>query len=148
MIIRLADFDTDALAIVEGAKDFISRVRFQEMMPDDDKLTAAIGRIVTLPGMEITVAEHDGEIVGGLGMLYAPYLWNPDLLTAEELFWWAAPDAPKTAAMRLFRKVKADISAKGAVPVFRALETSPPGVAKVYERAGMTPIETIYMGAV
>lgn len=144
MIVRHADLDSDALAIDDGARDFVRRVAFRRLMPDDDALTGAVARILTLDGVEILVADDDGTIVGGIGLLFAPYLWNPGVLTADELFWWAAPDAPYRAAHKLFRAAMARIEERGAEPLFRALTTSPEGVDRMYRRAGLVPIEIVY----
>lgn len=146
MIIRKADFEDDALAIMDGARDFISRVAFRDLMPDDDGLVKAIAKIISLDGLEILVAEHDGQVVAGIGLLFQPWHWNPDILLADELFWWAAQDAPFRAAHMLMVEAMRVIDEKQALPVFRALETSPDGVARMYQRMGLKPIETVYMG--
>ena len=148
MIVRFADPETDALQIVDGAKDFASRVAFQHLLPDAEwQLTAAIGRVVTLSGFTALVAEDDGRIVGGIGLLFAPFLWNPAITVADELFWWTAPDAPFRTAKTLLTEALALIDARGAVPTFRALATSPAGVDRAYRRMGLVPLETVYMRA-
>lgn len=144
--IRLADVKADAAAIMDGAIDFRERVAFRELLPaDDDDFTRAIGRIVTLDGIEILLAESGGRVVGCLGILYAPYIWNPNRLSAEELFWWTARDAPLRTAWRLFTTTMARIDERQAIPVFRALTNSPAGVARLYEKSGMEPTETVFM---
>lgn len=147
-IVRPADMERDALGIVEGLEDFKARVAFGHLLPDGDDFVAVVGRVVSLDSMEVFVAESGGEIVGLLGLLFAPFLWNPELLTAEELFWWTRRDAPVTTALRLFRAARRRVEERGATPVFRSLETSPARVTRIYERAGMTPVETVYMGGV
>lgn len=145
MLIRKADLSKDALAIVDGARDFVSRVTFAALFPKDEAaFTEAIGRIVSLETLEILVAESEGEIVGGIGILYAPYLWNPKRLVADELFWWCHEKAPPRTGWRLIDHAMANIDERGAIPMFSALETSPLGVRKIYHRFGMKPIETKY----
>lgn len=145
MIIRLADPYEDALAIVEGATDFMARVPFPGMMPDAEDIGEAVGRIVTLDGIEILVADHEGVIVAGIGFLYTPFLWNPAITIADELFWWAAPGAPFKAARMLFDTAIARAEERGARPVFRSLSNSPKGVERLYRKAGMQSIETTFV---
>lgn len=146
--IRPADLERDALAIMAGAKDFAARVAFGDLLPQSEEgFTAAVGRIVTLPGVEILVVEHDEQIVAGIGLLYVPFLWNPDLTVADELFWWASKDAPYRAATALLTEAMTIIRGQGAVPMFRALSTSPQGVDRLYQRLGLMPIETAYVGS-
>ena len=144
--IRLADVKADAAAIVDGARRCKERVAFGGLFPtDEDGFVRAIARIVTLEGIEIMVAESDGEVVGGLLILYAPYIWNPDRLTADALCWWAARVAPLRTAWLLFTETMVRIDEKKAIPMFRALTNSPPGVRRLFEKYDMQPIETLYM---
>ena len=86
MIIRSADLEKDALAIIDGAKDFATRTPINHLL-QGQSYTDAVSRIVTLPDFELTVAEHKGIVVGGLGIFYSHFIWNPDILVAEEHFW-------------------------------------------------------------
>ena len=147
MIIRLADFDTDALGILEGVKDFISRMDHMEFVPDN--IAEIVARNITADFVETTVAEHDGKIVGALGMAYLPFMWNPDLLSAEELFFWTDKNAPKTAALRLLRFTVQRIKDRGrAVTTFRCLMSSPDSLSRVYQKIGLSPVETTHMGLI
>lgn len=142
VVIRVADVDNDALGIMDGARDFASRVAFKSLLPPDREFIDAVGRIIAMEGIEILVAEYKGEIVGGIGILYAPYTWNPKLTVADELFWWCHEKAPPRTGWSLIDRAMANIDERGAIPMFSALETSPPGVRKIYHRFGMKPIET------
>lgn len=143
--IRPADLDTDALAIVEGAHDFVERAGLHSIFPKSEQdFIAAVGRIVELPGMQILVAEQDKRIVGGVGVLFAPSLWNPAVLAGEELFWWTAVRAPFRTAHRLFEAALNRIDEIGAMPRFHSMQTSPSGVEKLYRRFGLTRTETSF----
>ena len=150
MIVRLADPLNDAGEILNGAKDFVSRMDFIGPMPQDDAgLIAAMTRLYELPGFEIAVAEHDERIVGGIGMIYAPFVWNPGLVTASEMFWWTAPGAPRTAALALLRWVEKRMVEKGArLKEFVKLTSSPAGVTRVYERMGLRKVQESWMGSI
>lgn len=144
MKIRLANLNNDAPEIVKGMRDFAGRVSFQSILPDDDNFIKTLSKIVTMDGVELWLAENNDQVVGMIGLFYTPYQWNPDLLAAEELFWWVAKDAPYRTAYLLINKVMAEIEKRQAIPVFRNLTTSPVGVEKIYRKHGLVPIETVW----
>lgn len=148
MIVRPADYEKDAAAILSGAKDFISRMDFTDGLPKDDAgLADALTNLIGLPGFELTVAEYREKIVGGIGVLYAPFAWNRAVLSASELFWWTARDAPTTTALRLIRFVHAQAKDKGVgIMEFVSLTSSPEGVSKVYRRMGFRDVQTSWAG--
>lgn len=148
MIVRIADPYEDAAAIVAGVEDFVSRMDYTDFIPKDTtKRIDALSRIILSDFVEVNVVEHEGEIVALLGVAYLPHVWNPDLLHAEELFWWAAKNAPKTASMRLLKFVMKRAKEKGAeIITFRKLTSSPEKVGSVYIRMGLREIETTYSG--
>ena len=146
MICRLANYSRDALSILEGAQDFISRTPFIHLMPDNEQdLLNVLGRILTLENVEVMVVEHKRKVVAGLGFLFTPYHWNPKVLVADELFWWASKDAPFGAAYKLIYWSLNRVKDKGAIPIFHMLSTSPKGVDRIYRRLGLNPSETAYV---
>lgn len=146
VVVRKADLSKDALAIIDGARDFASRIRFGSMLPDKDaEFIEVVSRIVTLGNVDILVAESKEEIVGGIGIGYTPFMWNPRITLGEEIFWWTAQNAPFRCGWILFDEAMNAIEAKGAIPAFKSLETSPKGVGKLYAKRGMSPIETLHM---
>lgn len=150
MIIRVSDPVEDAGGIMAGVKDFISRMDFVDYFPKDERgVISVIGKVVTSESIEVLVAEHEEEIVGILIVAFVPYLWNPEITHAEELLWWVAQDAPKTAGLRLLRFARKRAKEIGAdVMTFTALTSSPKNLGRIYERMGMREIETSYMGSV
>jgi hypothetical protein len=148
MIVRLADMERDALAIMDGARDFVSRMDFTGWMPKtDEEFTAALSRMLAHESMEIAVCENEGRIVGGIGMMYLPCDWNPSLLVAVEKFIWCATDAPPHALLLLLRFVGKRMKHRGvAIPEFVELTSSPPGLEMVYRRMGLRPVQTVWMG--
>ena len=145
LTVRTADMARDAAVIVRGAREFAEQAPLRALLPEGDALTESIGLVVTLEQVEIVLAEHDGRVVAGLGVAYVPHLWNQSVTVAEELFWWAFAGAPMRAGRAVFDEALRRIDARGAVPMFRALSTSPPGVDRLYRRSGMDPVETTYM---
>ncbi len=148
--IREVDLSSDLPMVIDGMKDFISRMDYHEFLPDTyEDLVEAFTLLVNLDPIEILVAEHDGDIVGGIGMIYTPCMWNPKVSTIEELFWWVSKDAPLSTALKLLRRVRSNAVAKGCkFIVFRSLTSSPKVLDKIYRKMGLRPIETSYMGVV
>ena len=144
MIIRPADLEKDALAIVEGAKDFATRTPINSLLKGQNYIDA-VTAVVTMDNFELIVAEHNGVVVGGIGLFYSPFLWNRDILVAEEHFWWTDKEAPFSTGMKLIRQAMKNIEEKGATPMFKSLSTSYKGVDKAYRKHGMEPVETLYM---
>jgi hypothetical protein len=139
-----------ALQIVEGMQDFVSRMDFQDFVPQNPTDFAdALSRIVMMDQVYIIGAVENLQLVGMMGMAYMPHTWNPNLLHAEELFWWASPTSPKTTSMRLLKKAKEHAKEKGAKMItFRALTSSPDKTSNVYKRMGLQEIETTYSGLI
>lgn len=122
---------------------------YRDFLPDSDEaLMLALGRVLSQPGVTVLVAERGGEVIGGIGLLLAPQLWNPEIIAMEELFWWVAPEAPNVTALCLLRAARRLAQECGVAQVtFKSLTSSPPAIDRVYRRMGLRPVETAYMGA-
>jgi len=147
MIIREVDPIAEALSVLEAAKDGAERSGLPHLFPrNEDDFIQAVGRIVTLPGMEILGAEENGKFVGGIGIMYIPYLWDPKRQLAEQIFWWTAKDAPFGTARKLVEEALRRMRHRGATPALRALEGTTGGIKRLYLKLGLKPIETLYIG--
>jgi len=145
VIIRPMNIKTDALAIVDGAHEFVRYAGISHLCPEnEDDFIDAVGRIITLEGAEVLVAEDEGEIIGGFGVLYAPYAWNPSVTVAEELFFDVFKGANSRAWGMLLDEVLKRVDEKGAIPMFKTLESGTKGLARLYSRRGLMPIETTH----
>ena len=144
MIVRLADFNTDALAIAECARQFAQSTSLASWFRSGNEFVEDISKVMVLDNLEITVAEHEGKISGGIGIVYVPFIWNHSILVGDELFWWVYPDAPFRTGRALFDFAMTRIKEKGAKPMFRSLDTSPEHVWKFYEREGLKQFESVY----
>jgi hypothetical protein len=150
--IRVAQLPEDALTIMDGARDCVRRHKAHEgdlnvgslFSDDDTPMANSLSDLVQLEGLEILIAEHEGRVVGGCGVLYMPYMWNSDLLVGDKLFWWTREDAPFRTARVMLDEALRRIEERGATPIFRALKTDPKGVEKLYQKLGFVPIETVY----
>jgi len=152
LIIREADFSIDGEEILAGVRDFVSRMDWHAWMPEDpDELDDIVLKLLDNPAIEVTVAEHDNRIVAGAGFVVAPFYWNPEMMAAEELFWWGAPDAPALAARGVLRGAIDSVKDRYPEPVvvtMKRMETSPDAVARLYERMGLTHLEYQHIGVI
>lgn len=150
MIIRLADLDSDGSQIFDGAKDFINRMDYAEFLPIDDMaLAKCIGDVLAMEAVETIVAEQDGEIVGFIGMLYGPFLWNKELTIADELFIWSAPSAAPTTLLRMLRFIEVRMVHHGVcLKEFTELTSSPRSITKLYAAMGLRQAQTSWIGRV
>lgn len=142
--IRPANFDTDALAIVEGAREFSQQTSLASWFRHGQEFVEDISKLMVLDNLEISVAEHDGKIVGGIGIVYVPFIWNHSILVGDELFWWTNKIAPFKTGTTLFDFAMKRIEEKGAKPMFRSLDTSPKHIEQFYERRGLYKFESIF----
>lgn len=150
MILRIANYPDDVDRIAAAAQDFFSRTGIQSLMSDDPKVFRDQLDMLMAGPVDVLMAEVDDEMVAALAISFVPFLWNPEHVCAEEMFWWSAKDAPPFAALRILRYAQehiADVAGdKKTVTCFKALTGSPAKVASVYERMGLTNIETTYAG--
>ena len=143
--IRPANFDTDALAIVDGAREFSQQTSLALWFRHGGEFIEDISKIMVLDNLEISVAEHDGKIVGGIGIVYIPFIWNRSILIGDELFWWTSDNAPFKTGASLFDFAMKRIEEKGAKPMFRSLDTSPKHIEKFYERRRLKKLESVFV---
>jgi hypothetical protein len=147
MIIRPLVLKKDGFALLAAVKECAPRVEQQCLLPRDlNDLREAFKRILLMPSVETFVAEEKDKLVGAIGVCVMPYMWNPEQLTAMQMFWWASADAPFGTASELFKAVLGYCSHKRAVPVFSAPEEGSEGRARLFKKNRMTPVETTWMG--
>jgi hypothetical protein len=149
VVIRPADLVQDRVAILDGAAAFAEEAGIRPWLPACfEDFRAVVEGVLALDCVEVLLAvDAEGACAGGLGLSFLPYVWNPRLILAEELFWWAWPGAPVWTALRLIRSGRARMIARGAhLQSWAALAGSPEGVRDVYARIGARPVQTTFMG--
>lgn len=92
------------------------------------------------------VAESDSALVGMVGVMLVPFLFNRDHLFATEIVWWVAPEVRGTAvAARLLDVIEAPCRDRGAARIQMVhMPNSPPQAAALYERMGYARSEISY----
>ncbi len=89
------------------------------------------------------VAERDGELVGMIGLMIAPFLFNQNRKFAVEIVWWVAPDARGSRiASQLLAVVEQPCRDAGADRIQMVhMPNSPPQAAALYRHAGYAESE-------
>jgi len=147
--LRQVDLEKDREEVLIGIRDFVSRMDYKDFLPDtDEKLLEALNRLLDLGCVEILVAEYLGKLVGGIGVLYAPCIWNSDITIMEQLFMWVDRSAPATTFLTILRAVRKNARTRNCqIMTFKRPNPSPTTLDKIYRRMGMKPVETNYMGS-
>lgn len=142
-MIRVATED-DIPAIVAMSRKFYATTSYAEHAPMDDETVAALAR--QLMDSVMLVAEADGQVVGMVGLVVAPFMFNHSINAAYEVVWWVEPEAQGSGiGKQLLAAIdNACIARSASIVVMVTLASSPPQAAALYERAGYTHSETSY----
>ena len=149
MIIREADFSRDWPAIVAGMWDFYHFAGAPGWVPEDRETFETIMLdMLRNPVFRIFLAEDQGQAVAGIGVSQMPFMMNPEFTMIEELFWWSTDEAPPLAAARLLRHTVewAKTTPGRVLLMMKALDNSPPGVERSYQKLGLNHVERTYIG--
>ncbi len=147
MIRYAAVKDKDAL--VQGLHAFVEYINKPKLFPEQDKLIReqVFLQLVSSGVMCTLVDEINGEVVGGIGLIITPYLWNPNRKAADELFWWCSKDAPATSALRLIRAAKAHCTENNIdILSMSMMYNSPAQVEHIYTKLGLEKIQSTFAG--
>lgn len=99
-------------------------------------------------GCLLVVASDAGHVLGMVGGLAFPLYFNAEHLTAQELFWWVAPDKRGLgigkALLHEFQDWARGVGATTCVMVAYESTTDDP-IVKMYRLHGYHPLERHYM---
>ena len=147
MIVREMQGEQDLVEIAQGIIQWARSQARQDLFPASDLgIVRALERLLALPGIVVLVTEHEERVVAFFGLIFTPFVWNLNRLVGEQVFWWAAPDAPYRAAHALFEAALLECEMREAVPVFKAPVEGGPGLARLFTRRGLRKTETVYIG--
>jgi GNAT superfamily N-acetyltransferase len=95
----------------------------------------------------LLVAERAGALIGVVGLIGAPSIFNNAVACAYEAIWWVNPEEQETGAGRaLFLAVEPACKAKGFKAIHMLhLSNSPPQAAAMYQRSGYEYSEAVYI---
>jgi GNAT superfamily N-acetyltransferase len=145
-MIRRADND-DVGIIVEMSKKFYVHTSYYNLskieMNEED--VGALARHLISSGL-MHVAEVDGRVVGMIGVILIPFMFNADHVHAGEVIWWVEPEAQSAGIGKaLLASIEGPAKAAGATHIQMVdLVTSGSHVAKLYEAFGYQLTERAY----
>lgn len=155
MRIMRADFNNGRhiVDIKEGCAAFAEHAGRSDILPDvsteegRNNLNLAIDRLLDLPGVVIFLSYHEGRCVGGVGILVTPYIFDYSRMMADELAWWSHDGAPSSTGVGLLLAVRDHIKNENvAFATFHSLMNSPAAIPKIYQRLGLTQLQSTYAG--
>lgn len=136
----------DIPAIVRMGADFYPSTPYAAAgIPFCPESVEAIARLMQEAGVML-VADDGERLVGMVGLVVAPFMFNRAFRTAHEVVWWASPDAQGAGIGKALLAAVAPAAREAGA--FSAqmlhLANSPPQAAALYERDGYAHTETCY----
>lgn len=143
MIRRATQQDVDA--IVKMGERFYATTSYADWAPFCAESSAELVRMVVDTGI-LLVAERPVQLIGMVGAIIAPFVFNRKILAAHEVFWWMEPEARGgTEAWRLLQALEREADGAGCSALqMMALHSSPPQAGALYERCGYSLTEKSY----
>lgn len=140
-IIRKATL-ADVPAIVSMSARFYPTTHYADWCEMDEASVAGLATGL-IENDVFFVAERDGELVGMIGLMIAPFLFNQNRKFAVEIVWWVAPDARGSRiASQLLAIVEQPCRDAGADRIQMVhMPNSPPQAAALYRHAGYAESE-------
>ena len=137
--------EADLPACIAMAARFYAGTSYAEFAEFCPASVERMGRMILDTGVML-VAEADGGLVGMVGVLVAPFMFNASITTAHEVMWWVDPESQGAGVgAALLAGVIGACRARGATALqMVTLATSPPQAAALYARAGFTLSETSF----
>lgn len=108
-------------------KEFYPYTSYAKWAPYDDETVLALIATVRKKGL-LFVAEEDGKLVGIMGVLGVPFIFNSSITAAHEVIWFVSPSYRKSSLGRTLRKrVDQMVALKGwkAFQMVRLQESNP-----------------------
>jgi GNAT superfamily N-acetyltransferase len=135
----------DTPQLLEMGRQFYATTHYRHFAPYSPESVEHVIDLM-LDGVFL-VAEEDGKLVGMVGLVVFPHLFNRDHLVANEVVWWVDPDyRGKRIAVDLMAAIEPACKEKGVSAIqMVALANSPPAAAAIYERMGYTHSESSYL---
>lgn len=91
-MIRVATQE-DLRRIVEMSEKFYPHTSYwiRSQIPFDPIAVATLASGMIDNGV-FHVAEHDGNVIGMIGLVVHPFIFNPEYIVAGEIIWWVEPE--------------------------------------------------------
>lgn len=132
----------DRAEVLELCREFYPHTSYAKWAPfDEESVLEQIDRC-TKTGIML-VAQIEDKLVGIIGMVAGPFIFNKDLISATELIWWIQPEHRKSGlGIELVKRADILRKLKGwkSFQMIR-LEESDPRLDEVYVSLGFSPTE-------
>lgn len=114
------------------------------LFPKSDEVAADIlvGLIYAHP---VFVAQRAGEVVGCIAGINTPHVFNPDLRTLTELFWWVKPKERNSRAGLLLLEALLSWGRRNSNLIVVSLENISPVKPETLEKRGLRRHETNFI---
>lgn len=83
--------ESDLRRIVEMSEKFYPYTPYIQLAPFNPTAAGALANVLIEQGIML-VAEDEGEVVGMVGLILVPFLFEPERLGAYEVIWWVEPE--------------------------------------------------------
>jgi len=138
---------TDLRRIVEMSEQFYAETKYHHFAKFDPLSVAVLAETLIDYGV-LLLYELDGAVVGMVGLVLTPFLFNSSRIGAYEIVWWVEPEAQGLGVGRaLLEAVEPacrEKSADLALIQMVHLNNSPPQAARMYEHLGYQHSESSY----
>ncbi len=132
----------DTPKILALTKEFYPETPYAKWIEFDDETVTNLIHLVMRKGIFL-VAQVEDELVGILGVIGAPFMFNSNYTICSEVVWWVAPAHRQgTLGRDLLRRVDQLRQLKGWVYFqMTRLETSNPVLDRFFKKEGFLPTE-------
>ena len=132
----------DIPKILSLVKEFYPQTSYAKWAPFDDESVTNIINTLRTRGI-LLIAQKGDEVVGIVGALGAPFMFNSNFVVGHEVIWFVTPAYRKTSVgIDLLKRADQLCGLKGwkAFQMVR-LEESSPGLDSVFIASGFQPTE-------
>ncbi len=146
MIVRDAK-GADFQSLLSLGEKFYSTTKYVDVAPYAWDTAAVLFDLLLREGVFLVAENSDGLIVGMVGLLVLPFMFNAGALSAHEIVWYVDPaERSRGAGMALLKAVEPACRERGADMIqMMHLSTSNDATGRVYERMGFRHSESSYM---
>lgn len=129
--------ESDLAKIVEMSGKFYPHTPYANLTPFNPGAAALLAQALT-ENHVMLVAEHNGEVVGMIGLIVTNFPFEPELLGAYEIIWWVEPEAQKLGIGKaLLEAIDPVAKQKGASFIHMVcMANSPIEAAALYIKSG------------
>lgn len=145
MIVRLATTEDRDVVLRMGEK-FYASTAYRDLAEYDYDACGFMVDLMLDSGILLLAECHFRGIVGMVGLLVAPFMFNHAKVSAQEVMWYVDERARESrAGFELLRAVEPACDQRGVdVIVMAHLQNSPEKVSSMYERLGFKHSESFY----